>query len=83
MSEQYSVRRLYGRLLSYVKPYLGSFFLAVVGFIIFASAAPLLSKMMGEIVDVLETPTKADANFVVFGLIGIFAFRGLGTFLGK
>jgi len=62
---------------------LGSFFLAVVGFIIFASAAPLLSKMMGEIVDVLETPTKADANFVVFGLIGIFAFRGLGTFLGK
>ena len=83
MSEQYSVRRLYGRLLSYVKPYLGSFFLAVVGFIIFASAAPLLSKMMGEIVYVLETPTKADANFVVFGLIGIFAFRGLGTFLGK
>ena len=83
MSEQYSVRRLYGRLLSYVKPYIGSFLLAVVGFIIFASAAPLLSKMMGEIVDVLERPSRADANFIVFGLIGIFAFRGLGTFLGK
>lgn len=83
MSDQYNARRLYGRLLSYVKPYTGSFLLAVVGFIIFASAAPLLSKMMGEIVDVLDEPKRADANFVVFGLIGIFAFRGLGTFLGK
>ena len=78
-----SVGRLYGRLLSYVKPYIGSFLVAILGFAMFASAAPLLSKMMGEIVKVLENPTRDDINFVVFGLVGIFAFRGLGTFLGK
>jgi len=83
MSEKVSVRRLYGRLLTYVKPFIGSFLLAILGFIIFASAAPLLSKMMGEIVDVLADPKPADANFVVFALIAIFAYRGVGTFLGK
>jgi subfamily B ATP-binding cassette protein MsbA len=83
MSEKVSVRRLYGRLLTYVKPFIGSFLLAILGFIIFASAAPLLSKMMGEIVDVLADPKPEDANFVVFALIAIFAYRGLGTFLGK
>ncbi len=83
MSEKISVRRLYGRLLTYVKPFIGSFLIAILGFIIFASAAPLLSKMMGEIVDVLADPKPADANFVVFALIAIFAYRGLGTFLGK
>lgn len=83
MSEKVSVRRLYGRLLTYVKPFIGSFLLAILGFIIFASAAPLLSKMMGEIVDVLADPKPEDANFVVFALIAIFAYRGVGTFLGK
>lgn len=83
MSEKVSVRRLYGRLLTYVKPFLGSFSIAIFGFIIFASAAPLLSKMMGEIVDVLAEPKAEDANFVVFSLIAIFAYRGIGTFLGK
>lgn len=83
MSENVSVRRLYGRLLTYVKPFIGSFLLAILGFVIFASAAPLLSKMMGEIVDVLADPKPDDTNFVVFALIAIFAYRGLGTFLGK
>jgi subfamily B ATP-binding cassette protein MsbA len=83
MSEQASVRRIYGRLLTYVKPFLGSFSLAILGFLIFASAAPLLSKMMGEIVDVLAAPKREDINFIVFAMVGIFAYRGLGTFLGK
>jgi len=83
MSEQVSVRRIYGRLLTYVKPFLGSFSLAILGFILFASAAPLLSKMMGEIVDVLAAPKREDVNFIVFAMVGIFAYRGLGTFLGK
>jgi len=83
MSEQVSVSRIYGRLLTYVKPFLGSFSLAILGFIIFASAAPLLSKMMGEIVDVLAAPKREDVNFIVFAMVGIFAYRGLGTFLGK
>lgn len=83
MSEKVSVRRLYGRLLTYVKPFLGSFFIAILGFVLFASAAPALSWMMGQITTVLANPKQEDAHFIVFTLVAIFAYRGLGTFLGK
>jgi subfamily B ATP-binding cassette protein MsbA len=83
MSKQVSVRRLYVRLLTYVKPFLGSFLIAILGFVLFASAAPGLSWMMGQITNVLVDPKPEDAHFIVFTLIAIFAYRGLGTFLGK
>lgn len=83
MSEKVSVGRLYGRLLTYVKPFIGSFLIAILGFVLFASAAPGLSWMMGQITEVLANPKPADARFVIFTLIAIFAYRGLGTFLGK
>jgi len=83
MSQQVSVRRLYGRLLTYVKPFLGSFLVAILGFLIFASAAPLMAWMMGEVTEVLANPKPAGAHFVVFVLVAIFVYRGIGTFLGK
>ena len=83
MSQQVSVRRLYGRLLTYVKPFLGSFLVAILGFLIFASAAPLMAWVMGEVTEVLANPKPAGAHFVVFVLIAIFVYRGIGTFLGK
>lgn len=83
MTKKVSVRRLYGRLLTYVKPFIGSFLIAILGFILFASAAPALSWMMGQITEVLANPKPEDARFVIITLIVIFAYRGLGTFLGK
>lgn len=83
MTKKVSARRLYGRLLSYVKPFIGSFLIAILGFILFASAAPALSWMMGQITEVLANPKPEDARFVIITLIAIFAYRGLGTFLGK
>ncbi|OUS40464.1 lipid A export permease/ATP-binding protein MsbA [Oleispira antarctica] len=83
MSQQVSARRLYGRLLTYVKPFIGSFLVAILGFLIFASAAPLMAWMMGEVTEVLANPKPAGAHFVVFVLVGIFIYRGIGTFLGK
>lgn len=83
MSEKVSARRLYVRLLTYVKPYSGSFSIAILGFALFASSAPALSWMMGQITEVLKAPQEEDVYFVVFTLIAIFAYRGFGTFLGK
>jgi subfamily B ATP-binding cassette protein MsbA len=83
MSKPVSVRRLYVRLLTYVKPFLGSFLIAIIGFVLYASAAPGLSWMMGQITNVLVNPKPEDAHFIVFTLIAVFAYRGLGTFLGK
>jgi subfamily B ATP-binding cassette protein MsbA len=83
MSKTVSVSQLYGRLLTYVKPFIGSFLIAIVGFILFASAAPAMSWMMGQITEVLANPKPEDARFVIITLVVIFAYRGLGTFLGK
>ena len=83
MSKTVSVSQLYGRLLTYVKPFIGSFLVAILGFVLFASAAPALSWMMGQITEVLANPTPEDSWFVIITLIVIFAYRGLGTFLGK
>ena len=83
MSKEVSVGRLYGRLLTYVKPFIGSFLIAILGFVLFASAAPALSWMMGQITEVLANPKPEDARFVIITLVVIFAYRGLGTFLGK
>ncbi|MBL4797760.1 MAG: lipid A export permease/ATP-binding protein MsbA [Oleispira sp.] len=83
MSQQTSVRRLYGRLLTYVKPFLKSFLVAILGFLIYALSAPAMSWMMGQVTSVLADPTPEGAHFVVFVLVAIFLFRGVGTFLGK
>ena len=83
MSKQASVRRLYGRLLTYVKPFLKSFLVAILGFLIYALSAPAMSWMMGQVTNVLADPTPEGAHFVVFVLVAIFLFRGVGTFLGK
>lgn len=83
MSDQYTSGRLYRRLLTYVSPYKFSFVLSILGFVIYASAAPALAEMMGIIVETLENPTQQMIYLVVGAQVGIFAYRGLGTFLGK
>jgi subfamily B ATP-binding cassette protein MsbA len=83
MTDLSQSKSLYPRLLSYVLPYKFSFLLSVLGFIMYASAAPLLAEMMGLIEETLQNPVQEMILFIVFAQIGIFAFRGVGTFLGK
>lgn len=58
--ENMSNLRIYFRLLSYVKPYVGLFAISIVGFIIFASTQPMLGYMLKYFVDGLNNP---DASF--------------------
>lgn len=83
MSNETSTRRLYGRLLSYVWPHKLAFSVAIVGYIIFASAAPVMAHLMGLVEQTLSDPRPDKILLLVCLLMGTFFYRGIGTFLGK
>jgi len=87
--------KTYFRLLAYVRPYVGMFFISIAGFIIFASAQPMLVGVLKYFVDGLFDPGKAVLHGVPFldGLvlmqavplmiIFIALWQGTGSFLGN
>ncbi|MFF7706340.1 lipid A export permease/ATP-binding protein MsbA [Pseudomonas sp. NPDC007930] len=87
--------RIYFRLLTYVKPYLGIFALSIVGFVIFASTQPMLAGILKYFVDGLSnpaarlfpnTPYLRDLQLlqaVPLLIVLIAAWQGLGSYLGN
>ena len=55
-SNRQSDLRVYLRLLSYVRPYIGLFLLSILGFLIFASTQPMLGYILKYFVDGLSNP---------------------------
>jgi len=86
---------IYLRLLSYVRPYLGSFVLSIVGFGIYASAQPMLASVFKYFVDGLADPQKAVIrglplldglqmmHAVPLAVVLIALWQGIGLFLGN
>ena len=87
--------RVYLRLLSYVRPYVGTFAISIVGFMIFASSQPMLAGVMKYFVDGL---TNADAALQVgipavdglqlmkavpLMIVAIALWQGVGSYLGN
>lgn len=87
--------RIYLRLLGYVRPYIGHFAISLLGYMIFASAQPMLAGIMKYFVDGLADPADAvlrdipllDGVQLMYGvpvmLVVIAAWQGLGSFLGN
>jgi subfamily B ATP-binding cassette protein MsbA len=87
--------KIYLRLLSYIRPYLGFFALSILGFLIFASTQPMLGYILKYFVDGLSNPEASlfpsvpylrDLQLVqaVPLLIVLIAFwQGVGSFLGN
>ncbi|XKH61273.1 lipid A export permease/ATP-binding protein MsbA [Halomonas sediminis] len=73
---------LYKRLLSYVKPHWRAFALAIVGYVIYAGSSTALAEMMKRLIDGIQNPDAGFRLFLPLFVIGMFAARGLGTFLG-
>ncbi|MGC8098690.1 lipid A export permease/ATP-binding protein MsbA [Metapseudomonas otitidis] len=55
-SRSTSSLKIYFRLLSYVKPYIGLFLISIVGFLIFASTQPMFGYVLKYFVDGLNNP---------------------------
>lgn len=94
-SEQSSSLKVYFRLLTYVKPYIGIFLVSILGYIIFASTQPMLGYMLKYFVDGLADPQASLFPTVPFLkdlhllqavpllIILIAAWQGLGSYLGN
>ncbi|PMR68777.1 lipid A export permease/ATP-binding protein MsbA [Halomonas heilongjiangensis] len=79
---QYSGWTLYKQLLGYVRPHWRSFLLAIVGYVIYAASSTALAEMMKRLIDGIQDPDAAFRLFLPLFVVGMFAARGLGTFLG-
>lgn len=74
--------RVYRRLLGYTAKYKWAFALSILGFAVYASTAPMLAHLMEIIERAVREPTEATRWLLCGSLVGIFALRGFGTFLG-
>ena len=79
---EYSGWTLYKRLMGYVRPHWQAFSLAVVGYILYAASSTALAEMMKRLIDGIQNPDAAFRMWLPLFVVGMFAFRGLGTFLG-
>lgn len=94
-SPQVSSLRVYLRLLTYVRPYLGTFVISILGFVIFASSQPMLAGVMKYFVDGLTNPEAAlqigipalDGlqlmKAVPLMIVAIALWQGAGSYLGN
>lgn len=73
----------YGRLLKYVKPFWIAFSLAVVGNIIYAAASTGMAAAMEYVIEAIENPSAQNRMMLTGLIVGVFAFRGVGTFMGQ
>lgn len=74
--------RLYRRLLkrALANPWL--FGLGIFGFVLYASSGAALADVMRQLVDAIERQDPNDRLMLPLIMVGIFALRGVGTFLG-
>ena len=87
--------KIYLRLLTYVRPYIGLFMISILGFLIFASTQPMLGYMLKYFVDGLANPAASlfpDVPYLqdlqllqVVPLLIVFIalWQGVGSFLGN
>lgn len=75
--------QIYKRLLTYVKPFWVAFLLAVLGNVIYAAASTGMAAAMEYVITALENPTEKNRLMLTGTIVGVFAMRGLGTFLSQ
>ena len=87
--------KIYLRLLSYVRPYVGFFVISILGYVIFASTQPMMAGILKYFVDGLTNPEAAlfpgvdwlaDLPLlyaVPILIVLIAAWQGVGSFLGN
>lgn len=73
---------LYKRLFVYVLQHKALYALAILGFVLYASSAPLLAHLMVVIEATYSDPTMAARFQLVALILGVYCLRGIGSFLG-
>jgi subfamily B ATP-binding cassette protein MsbA len=74
---------VYKRLLSYAKPYWPVFCVAFIGYALYGASQAMSAKWLQSVVDSVEGGQLDDRVWLALAVLGIFALRGIGTFLGN
>ncbi len=94
-SKPVSSLKIYLRLLSYLRPFLGLFAISIVGYLIFASSQPMMAAVLKYFVDGLGAPAATTHHSLpligsvqlMYGvpllLVIIICWRSVGSFLGN
>jgi len=74
-------RAVYGRLLSYVKPYKRAFVFGVIGMMVVASTEPGFAALMKPMLDGTFVDKDPETIAIIpLAILGIFLMRGIGSF---
>ena len=73
----------YRRLLAYAKPYWLAFCVAFVGYAFYGASQALSAKWLESVIDSVEQGRLDDRVWLALAVLGIFALRGVGSFLGN
>ena len=74
--------RRYRRLLGYLKPHVGWFLVAVVGFLLAAGGEAYFARLLGDIVDAYEAKDASDAWLFPLLMLVAAAVRAVGAVVG-
>jgi subfamily B ATP-binding cassette protein MsbA len=74
--------KIYWRLLAYLKPYKGAFFIGVLGFALYALSSYFFLDILKNLLRVIEQNNPADRYRVPAYIIGTTILRSVGSFLG-
>ena len=74
---------VYTRLLTYAKPYWPVFCVAFIGYALYGASQAMSAKWLQSVVDSVEGGQLDDRVWLALAVLGIFALRGVGTFLGN
>jgi subfamily B ATP-binding cassette protein MsbA len=82
--KQISSLKLYGRLLSYVLPYIPQFIVSILGFAIFSGSQVAAAEWLKQVIDFVNDPAVRDFRLILpLALIIIAFIRGMGFFIGN
>ena len=82
-NKELSSLKLYGRLLSYVLPYIPLFLLSILGFAIYSGSQVAATEWLKRVIDYVNNP-EGDLRLVLpIALIAIAFIRGIGFFVGN
>ncbi|MCG8313030.1 MAG: lipid A export permease/ATP-binding protein MsbA [Pseudomonadales bacterium] len=74
--------QIYLRLLAYLEGLKFPFAVSVFGYLLFAGTQPMLAKLMEVIIEAIQNKNLDARWSLPFLAVGIFAVRGIGSFLG-
>ncbi len=75
--------RLYGRLLSYVLPYIPLFIVSIVGFAVYSGSQVAATEWLKRVIDYVNEPVGDMRLILPIALIAIALIRGCGFFVGN